>query len=44
MDESMPLNRKTFHSESLLEERSFDLVIGLLKINFENNPIQLFAV
>jgi hypothetical protein len=42
MDESMPLIRKTFHSECLLEERPFDFVIGLLEINFLNNPIQLF--
>jgi hypothetical protein len=34
IDESMPLLRKTFYSECLLEERPFDFVICLLKINF----------
>jgi hypothetical protein len=44
MYESMPLIRKTFHFESLLEERPFDFVISLLKIIFKNNPIQLFTM
>jgi hypothetical protein len=44
MDESTPLVRKAFHSETLLEERPLEFVVGFLEINFLDNFIQLVAM
>jgi hypothetical protein len=34
-----PLDEKTFHSKDLVEEGPFDLIVCLLKINFEEDSI-----
>jgi hypothetical protein len=43
-DPRYPLDRETFHSQALEQEMPFDLILGLLKINFKNNSILFFPM
>jgi hypothetical protein len=42
-DPKYPLGRETFHLQTLKNERSFDFIICLLKINFKDNSILFLA-
>jgi hypothetical protein len=43
-DPRYPVGRETFHPQALEQERPFDHIVGLLKINFENNSILFFPM